>query len=111
MAYTPPNYVPVQTLRVMPIVHEWNDWDPYPLIAPSDADIEEQLSLISDFGKLVFSIGCAEWVTWRFANYVKDDRPWQFIDACWAYEVSPNFEQLLVSGVAGCRLTLRSTDA
>jgi len=92
MTYIPPNYVPVQTLRIMPLVHEWNDWDPYPLIAPSDADIEEQLSLINDFGKLVFSIGCAEWVAWRFVDYVEDTRPWQFIDACWAYELSPDFE-------------------
>jgi hypothetical protein len=76
----------------MPLVHKWDDWDPYPLIAPTDADVEEQLSRISDFGKLVFSTGCAEWVVWRFADHVKDERALQFIDACWAYELSPNFE-------------------
>ena len=86
-----PSYIPAPLLQAMPLTHKWDDWDPYPLLPPNELEVEALLGRISDFGKLVFSIGCAQWVVGRFGNRFRDERPWQFIDACWAYELSEGF--------------------
>jgi hypothetical protein len=84
-------YIPARLLQAMPIVHEWSDWDPYPLIPGNDPRAEAELGRVSHWAKLVFAIGCAEWVVARLAPELPDDRPGQFINACWAYELSEQY--------------------
>ena len=75
----------------MPLSHRWDDWDPYPLIAPNNPKTEADLGGISDWAKLVFAIGCAEWVVVRLAPDASGDRAWQYIDACWAHALSEDY--------------------
>jgi len=87
-----PTYVPVAQIASMPLAHEWDDDDPYPLFPDVDEDIEELLSKVSDRAKFAFAIACAEWVVYRFSKESKDPAPFQFIQACWAVEMSDDFE-------------------
>lgn len=74
-----------------PIRHEWDDDDPYALLPRNDPEIEERLWRIADFGKLVFSLGCAEWVVAALDAHFDSERAWLYVDACWAYAVSERY--------------------
>jgi hypothetical protein len=76
----------------MPLKHRWDDYDPYSLFSEPPVDIVLLLSKISNRGKFAFAIGCAEWVVYRFKDFSDDPRPLQFIEACWAVEMSSKFE-------------------
>lgn len=86
-----PNYIPSSALQETPLSHAWDDWDPYPLIGKSNKDTEQLLSHLSNYGKFIFSLGCAEWVVARFHKYLENKLPWQYIDACWAFELTSDF--------------------
>jgi hypothetical protein len=91
MTYSAPSYIPARALEAMPITHKWDDWDPYPLIAKNNPETENWLAQAGNYAKFVFAIGCAEWVVARFDRELNDIRSWQYIDACWAYEMSSDF--------------------
>lgn len=92
MSLKPPRYIPVREISNIDIRHRWDDYDPYSLFPEPPLDIVLILSKMSDRAKFAFAIGCAEWVVYRFKNLSDDPRPMQFIEACWAAEMSNEFE-------------------
>jgi hypothetical protein len=86
-----PPYIPAANLQHLPLTPQWDDSNPYPLIGKNNESTEQLLSRISNYGKFVFSLGCAEWVVARLNKHLENDRPWQYLDACWAFAVSPLF--------------------
>ncbi|NUO79944.1 hypothetical protein HUU05_07690 [candidate division KSB1 bacterium] len=85
-----PSYIP-QNIQSLPVVHKWDEDDPYHLLGQNDKTTEQALSRISGFGKFVFSLGCAEWVIARLGHLVKNSKPRLYLDACWAYELSSDY--------------------
>ena len=86
-----PLYIPESQVKNIPITFRWDDWDPYPLIGKNEPSTEQLLSKITNYGKFVFSLGCAEWVVARLDQFLENDLPWKYLDACWAFEMSSNF--------------------
>jgi len=74
-----------------PITHAWDDDDPLAGIGVPDAQTEALLGAVSDWGKLVYVLGCADWVLARFGRFIDADWPWLFRDACWAFEFDPAY--------------------
>lgn len=83
MPLSTPHYIPVKQLVQEKIQHEWSDWDPYEKIAEPDKNTLEALSKISNRALTAFSIGCAEWVTYRFSMVSTDKTPLDFLESCW----------------------------
>jgi hypothetical protein len=92
MTLKQPSYIPVDEISHMPMTHRWDDYDPYTLFPEPNENTELLLSKMSDNAKFAFAIGCAEWVVYRFKLLSDDPRPLQFIEACWAVEMSEEFE-------------------
>jgi hypothetical protein len=76
----------------MPIQHSWDDWDPYEIVGNSTISTEQLLSRISHNAKLIYSLGCAEWVLARFGQHDRSTEARHYLDACWAYEISDDYE-------------------
>jgi hypothetical protein len=74
-----------------PVAHTWDNDDPLAGVGMPRAESEAILSAVGDWGKLVYSLGCAEWVLARLARFVRADWPWLFRDACWAFELDGGF--------------------
>jgi hypothetical protein len=91
MALPPPSYVPLALLEKMPVSHRWNDWDPYSLLGTQDPTTQMRLARVSDRAQIAYAIGCAEWVTYRFQHLFDDLRPYEFLEASWACEMSSDF--------------------
>jgi hypothetical protein len=73
---------------IVPPRYEWDAWDPYAAIGDIDWRTEALLRAMSDRAKLAFSIACAEWVVGRLQPWLNGDvTAWQFIEACWAFEM------------------------
>jgi hypothetical protein len=85
-----PIYVSLDKLN-SPISFEWDERDPYSIVGLNNYETEQKLSQITNYGKFVFSLGCAEWVVSRFSHFLEDDLPWQYLHACWAFELSDNY--------------------
>lgn len=91
MTYQLPRHIPISDLAMQPVVHLWNDYDPYILFREPSEYTENMLLRISNCAKIAFAIGCAEWVVSRFSAISDDLLPQQFIEACWAAEMSSSF--------------------
>ena len=91
MSHSPPSYVPVDVIKDMPVVHGWDDWDPYVLLGTQDPDTQANLARLTDRAQIAFAIACAEWVVYRFQNLCDDRRPYDFIEAAWASEMSSDY--------------------
>ena len=85
---TPLKCIPCSKIENMPLSHDWSDWDPYQVLGTQNPETEATLSDISDRAILGYSIACAEWVVCRFKKHLNDQRPYQYIQACWIYEMS-----------------------
>ncbi len=85
-----PVYIPLNKLS-LPISFEWDGWDPYSVVGLNDYDTEQILSRITNHEKFVFSLGCAEWVITRLSIFIENDLPWQYLNACWAFELSDEY--------------------
>jgi len=88
MTLKSPTFVPIAAISSLQIAHRWDDYDPYPLLPDPCLDTEDRLSKLSDRAIVAFAIGCAEWVVYRFSELSDDPRPLQFVEACWAAEMS-----------------------
>jgi hypothetical protein len=88
MSLPPPKYLPLASIRRIPPMHQWNDWDPYALLGEQDVNTIAQLSTLSDRAQIAFSIACAEWVIWRFVDFFEDNRPYDLLEVAWAGEMS-----------------------
>jgi hypothetical protein len=74
-----------------PVAHDWNDDDPLAGLGLADTETEAMLGAASDWGRFVYSLGCADWVLARLQRFVAADWPWLFRDACWAFELDAAF--------------------
>lgn len=83
MSLIPPEYIPIGLISQEVILHEWSDWDPYEKIQPQDEGTMHALSKVSNRGITAFSIGCAEWVVYRFIKLSFDQTPYDFLESCW----------------------------
>lgn len=92
MTLQAPSYITVADISNMPVTYRWDDYDPYPLFPDLNEDTETLLAKMSDRAKFAFAIACAEWVVYRFIRLSGDPRPLQFIEACWAVEMSDRYE-------------------
>jgi len=91
MSLPPPSYVPIALLKDMEVVHRWDDWDPYVLLGTQDPKTQASLARITDRAQIAFAIACAEWVVYRFKNLFDDRRPYDFLEASWASEMSSDY--------------------
>lgn len=88
MSLSPPSYVPIALLRDMPVVHRWDDWDPYVLLGTQDPQTQASLARVTDRAQIAFAIACAEWVVYRFQSVCDDRRQYDFLEVFWASEMS-----------------------
>ena len=84
MGLLPPLYVPVEEIKQLPIVHRWDDWDPYEILPEVDPVATDELRSVHNRGITAFAIGCAEWVVYRLENYSDDQVPYDYLEAYWA---------------------------
>lgn len=85
MSLRPPKYIPIRHIEQSYIKHTWNDSDPYRSIEIRDVTTEIILDNVSNRGITAFSIGCAEWVVYRFAKLLSDLTPYDYIETYWLY--------------------------
>jgi len=90
MAWTRPNYIPPE-LEKFTIAHQWDDGNPYSLLGDVDPFTEQALSKVTARAAIAYAIGCAEWVVFRFCNLSDDPRPYLFIEASWAFQMSNRY--------------------
>jgi hypothetical protein len=79
-----PAYIPVETISALPIVHTWDDYDPYPLLGEPDDAVIEKLSGVALNAVLAYALGAAEWVFYRLKRHTTSNGPWDYVDAAWA---------------------------
>jgi hypothetical protein len=80
-----PPYLHKSVFNKKTIKYEWNDWDPYEVIAEANEGIIKALSTISLPGMLCFVVGCIEWVAYRCSYDDKYRLPCEYIEAFWVY--------------------------
>jgi hypothetical protein len=84
-------FLPIAPLGGPQISYHWDDWDPYALIPTADDRTTATLARVTDHAKFAFALGCAEWAVARLDPWLPTPDAWDYIDACWAYEVSADF--------------------
>lgn len=86
------SYIPVATISKASTNYEWDEWDPYAPLGKHDEDTMDRLNLLSHRAIISYSIGCAEWVVGRFSRLFKNHDPYDFLEACWAFEMDKGYE-------------------
>ncbi len=87
-----PEYIPVSQISSQFPEYEWDEWDPYAPLGEHDEQTMDVLAKVTDRGIIAYSIGCAEWVVYRLSPYFDDERPYRFLEACWAFEMEKGYE-------------------
>lgn len=80
-----PVYIPIKEISLLPVVHTWNDWDPFEPLAWPDETLKNKLKDVSNTGISCFALGCAEWVVYRFEKQLKSNFSYHFLEAFWLY--------------------------
>ncbi|MCI0561094.1 MAG: hypothetical protein MN733_21625 [Nitrososphaera sp.] len=88
---SPPKFIPLDKFQLSPISYVWDDWNPYSILGNVNAETEYTLMQVSDRACIAFAISCAEWVVFRLQAMLNDARALQFIEACWAFEMSEKY--------------------
>ena len=91
MALLAPSYIPVEAWRSVLPDYPWSDWNPYDSIGECDPMDEHALKLLTGRAALAYAIACAEWVVFRLAPFMDDQRPFLFLEAAWAFEMSDRY--------------------
>lgn len=91
MSLKPPQYIPISQIEAIPPDYKWDDSNPYSVLGNEDPLTEKYLAGLSYRAILAYSIGCAEWVVYRLNKFCNDERPIQFLEACWACEMSSDY--------------------
>lgn len=81
-----------EKINSIPMTFAWDDWDPYEVVGEPDDKLIDKLSKLSFRANLTFSLGCTEWVVFRFSNVSEDPVPYQYLEALWAYSMSDQFK-------------------
>lgn len=88
MTLSRPSYIPLELSKAAKVKHDWDNWDPYSLLGTQSEETQTALSHLSDRAQIAYSIGCAEWVIWRFEGLSGELRPYEILEASWAGEMS-----------------------
>jgi len=80
-----PQYIPIEKISMLRVEHDWDDWDPYELLAEPDENTKNKLEMVSSRGITAFSLGCAEWTIYRLSNHFNDPVPHNYIEAFWVF--------------------------
>ncbi|MEW8507770.1 MAG: hypothetical protein AB2598_13810 [Candidatus Thiodiazotropha sp.] len=86
-----PDFVPAIEMQEQPLNYQWDDWDPYVVLGRNNENVEEFLSTVTHNCKLIYSLGCAEWVLARYKVHEKSEEARMYLDSCWAYSISDEF--------------------
>jgi hypothetical protein len=76
--------MPVDALQAMPVVHAWNDDDPYVPVGEPDPALVEALLRLSPRAKKAFATAAGEWIVFRFGELSDDPGPRDYLESCWA---------------------------
>ncbi len=91
-----PTYIPIEHIQNQPRSYEWDDWDPYEALGEPESNLVDRLSMLTNRAIFSFTIGCVEWVVYRFSELQSDLRPFEYIEALWVAEmdndIQPPFE-------------------
>lgn len=85
-------FVPIDVTLEQDVSFTWSDWDPYEAVGNPSPQRVQELGALSDWALVAYALACAEWVVFRFSTLLKDDRPLQFLEAAWAYEMTDEYE-------------------
>lgn len=86
-----PGHIPVERWRQIQPTYAWSDWNPYELVGEADPIAEHELHALADRAALAYALGCAEWVVFRLSGFMQDPQAEMFLQAAWAFEMSPTF--------------------
>jgi len=92
MIQSSPNYIPIKYLCSLSSQYEWDDWDPYEVVGKINEELVEKLAMLSFRAVVTFAIGCSEWVIWRFRKKTDDPVPYQYLEACWVYNLTNEYK-------------------
>jgi hypothetical protein len=87
-------WIPLERLDALPLVHRWNDDNPFRVIAHADDAVAARCERLSVRARLGFTLACAEWVLARFRRHHANERPARYAEALWAGLVDPAFAEL-----------------
>jgi hypothetical protein len=82
-----PSYIPAE-LSSLPVEHKWDDWDPYSVLPEASELTESTFARTSHRAAIAYSIACAEWTVFRLERFMDDNRPFEYLQACWAVQMS-----------------------
>jgi hypothetical protein len=83
-----PSYIPAE-LSALPVEYKWDDWDPYSVLPEASEATESTFEKTSDRAAIAYAIACAEWTVFRLEPFLDgDNRPFKYLEACWAVEMS-----------------------
>ena len=64
--------------------YEWDNWDLEKAYLPIDKEFEKRMMGIGKRAVVAFTIGCLEWIVFRFDGLFTEDAPHQYLGASWA---------------------------
>lgn len=83
MALKPPTYIEAAGVIGSPIAHAWDSTIADDVLADQPA-LTARLSRMSYRAALAFTLGCVEWVIWRFEKELDERSPFDVVEAAWA---------------------------
>jgi hypothetical protein len=86
-----PKYLAATNVQDNAIRFEWDDWRTLPAAETPDEETVERLKSLSQRAVLAFASGTAEWVVQRFAKWIREPDPWDFLVAAWAMIVNVRY--------------------
>lgn len=84
MAWTAPGYITRSVDPSAPLGFEWDDEDPESHFVMDDARLAKQIHVSTGRGIAALSIGCTEWIIYRFSTLSPDPMPSRYLEAAWA---------------------------
>lgn len=79
-----PNYIQESHVQENAIRYKWDDWNIEQAQEPFDKALHERLLSIGMRANVAFTIGCAEWIVYRFGLLDHDPLPPHYLQAAWA---------------------------
>src|SRR3974390_1997938 len=104
-----PNYIDSANVVNEPITYKWGSKQEENVLLDQPR-LKDRLDAITFRGVLAFSLGATEWVVWRLSRELKDETPFQLLQAAWAGMVDwryvktlrlPDWEPALPAPVGG----------
>jgi hypothetical protein len=97
MTLVVPNYIRSAVDPSVPISFEWDDSDPESHFVFDDARLARRIAADgagTARGIAALSIGCTEWIVYRFSTMSSDPMPRSYVEAAWAGLIDWNYMKL-----------------